>query len=170
MTNTKQSKQTGTWFEADQWQELTGGQPIYRGFTRPLDTETLHLAAPVNRPPKNIKEHDHHHIDAWFLEQYGAPFRSGAIYGTGNFDKAVEHAGPAGEVAILRPNAEFTFCWSPHSYDLVGEYAQRDPDVDLDEFLEGLAYQQHALEQAILSGHEIMLISPSFTIERVLSI
>lgn len=170
MTNTTQSNQAGIWFEVDQWQDLTGGQPIYRGFTRPLEAEAFQLAAPINRPPKNIQESDHHHIDAWFLEHYGAPFRSGAIYGTGNFDKAVDHAGPEGEVAILRPNAEFTFCWSPHSYDLVGEYAQRDLTLSLDEFLESLAYQQHGLEEAILSGHEIMLISPSFTIERVLSI
>lgn len=170
MTNTKHVNQRGVWFEVDQWQELTGGQPIYRGFTRTLEADRVHLAAPINRPPKNIQEHDHHQIDAWFLEQYGAPFRSGAIYGTGNFDKAVAHAGPDGEAAILRPNAEFTFCWSPHSYDLVGEYLQRDTNLSIEAFLESLAYQQCGLEQAILSGHEIMIISPSFTIERILSI
>lgn len=170
MINTRQQSNVGVWFEAQQWEGLTSGLPVYRGFTRPLETNTLLLEAPINRSPKNIPEHDHHLIDAWFLEQYGAPFRSGAVYGTGNFAKAKEHAGPEGEVAILRPNAEFTFCWSPQCYDLMGEYAQRDPEVDLARFLADFAFQQTDLEQAIMSGHEIMLISPSFTVERVLSI
>ncbi|AQS50461.1 hypothetical protein PAEH1_00945 [Paenalcaligenes hominis] len=170
MTITRQGSNAGVWFQADEWEQLTGGLPIYRGFTRPLESETVHLKAPSNRPPKNIPKHDHHAIDAWFLEHFGAPFRSGALYGTGNFEKAVAHAEPDGEVALIRPNAEFTFCWSPLSYDLMGEYAQREASSDLIAFLEGLQFQQHDLEQAALSGHEIMLVSPSFTIERVLTI
>lgn len=170
MINTRQQSNVGVWFDAEQWESLTAGLPIYRGFTRPLETNTLLLEAPINRSPKNIPEHDHHLIDAWFLEHYGAAFRSSAVYGTGNFDKAKEHAGLAGEVAILRPNAEFTFCWSPQCYDLMGEYVQRNPEIDLIQFLADFGFQQKDLEQAIMSGHEIMLISPSFTVERVLSI
>lgn len=170
MTNTIQQSHTGVWFEADQWESLAGGLPVYRGFTRPLESETWFLQAPVNRSPKNIPEHDHHFIDAWFLEHFGAAFRSGAVYGTGHFEKAKEHAGAEGEVAILRPNAEFSFCWSPLSYDLMGDYAQKDPQQPLIDFLVNLRFQQHDLEQAVMSGHEIMLISPSFTVERVLSI
>lgn len=170
MTNTKQQGNAGVWFEAEQWESLTGGLPVYRGFTRPLEGDTWHLQAPVNRSPKNIPEHDHHLIDAWFLDNFGAAFRSGAVYGTGHFEKAKEHAGLEGEVAIVRPNAEFTFCWSPQCYDLMGEYAQKEAEQALTDFLMGLGFQQHDLEQAIMAGHEIMLISPSFTVERVLSI
>lgn len=160
----------GTWFKAEDWETLTTGLPVYRGFSRPLTEDKMTIYAPVNRQPKNIPLPAHHRIDAWFTQQFGIPFRSRAVYGTGSLDKAQEHAGEAGEVALIRPNGDFSFCWSPNCYDLYGEYAMLDSDEQIEAMLEKLAFRAEALEQAIMSGYEIMLAADSFTVERVCTI
>lgn len=169
MTKLTLDRSHGTWFKAEEWDTLTGGLPVYRGFTRPLEG-TMTLDAPTDRKPKNIPEVAHRIIDDWFLEKFGVNFRTRAVYGTGSLENAQSHAGPDGEVAIIRPNADFSFCWSPHSYDLFGEYAELKSDDEIMTMLEKLEFRADNLEQAVMSGYEIMFASETFTVERLMTI
>lgn len=170
MTQPTLDKSKGTWFKAEDWDNLTGGLPLYRGVFLPLEQGKVQIPAPINRTPKNLPMHVHTFVDQWFVQHLGAPFRSQALYGTGNFEKAQAHAGAEGEVVLIRPNQDFTFCWSPNSYDLAGDYAQLESDDHLEQMLLEAQFNTTDLEQALLSGHEIMIISDSFTAERVLTI
>lgn len=167
MTTLTFDRSKGLWFNVTEWETLSGGLPVYRGFSRPLANDSDIFLAPVDRKPKNIPEQAHHIIDAWFLENFGINFRTRAFYGTGSLEKAQDHAQQDGEVGLLRPNADFSFCWSPHSYDLIGEYAQLESDDQIIEMLEKLEFTAENLEQAIMSGCEIMLASDSFIVEKV---
>lgn len=160
----------GVWFKAEQWEELTGGLPVYRGLSRPLAEDKITLYAPSDRAPKNIPEAAHRMIDDWFFEQFGVRYRTQALFGTGSLDMARARMGEEGEAVLIRPNADFTFCWSPHSYDLFGEYAQLSSDDEIAQMLEKLQFTAENLEQAVMSGNEIMLACESFTAERVRSI
>lgn len=156
----------GNWFEAEQWDVLSTGLPVYRGFDRPLAEDKNSITPPADRQPKNIPLPAHRIIDQWFVERFGFHFRTRALFGSGSIEKAEAHAS-GGEVGLIRPNSEFMFCWSPHSYDLFGEYAQLESDEQIPELLEKLEFSVENLDQAIMSGHEIMLASESFAAEKI---
>ena len=160
----------GAWLKGDEWEQLRGGLPVYRGFSRPVAEDKITIYAPADRKPKNIPEAAHRIIDDWFLHRFGVRFRTQAVFGTGSLEKAIAHAGDDGEIGLISPNAEFAFCWSPQSYDLFGEYAQLTSDDQIADMLESLQFSAENLEQAVMSGHEIMLACDSFTIERMRSI
>ena len=159
----------GNWFKVEQWDTLSNGLPIYRGFSRPLNEGKNHIDPPTDRQPKNIPVAAHRIIDQWFLERFGFNFRTRALFGSGSLEKATAHA-EGGEVGLIRPNSDFMFCWSPHSYDLFGEYAQLKSDDEIADLLEKLEFTTENLDQAIMSGHEIMLASDSFIAEKLLHI
>lgn len=161
MTVLSYDRSKGFWLQATDWEKLTGGLPVYRGFTRPLADDKVTLVTPTKRLPKNIPVAAHNSIDDWFYGRFGVKFRTQAVYGTGSLEKAIEHAGSNGEVAIIRPNSDFLFCWSPHGYDLLGEYAQLEDDAQINDLLEKLAFTTDHLDQAVMSGHEIMLAADS---------
>lgn len=166
MTQNKIDRSKGNWFEVEQWDTLSGGLPVYRGFSRPLTEGTNHIAPPTDRQPKNIPMAAHRIIDQWFLERFGFNFRTRALFGSGSTEKAEAHA-EGGEIGLIRPAADFMFCWSPHSYDLFGEYAQLESDEQLPELLERLEFSTENLDEAIRSGHEIMLASDAFIAEKI---
>lgn len=170
MTQHTLDRSKGNWFEVEQWDTLSGGLPVYRGFARPLSEGKNYIDPPTDRQPKNIPVAAHRIIDQWFLERFGFNFRTQALFGSGSLDKATIHAEEGGEVGLIRPNADFMFCWSPHSYDLFGEYAQLKSDDEIASLLEKLEFTTDNLDQAIMSGHEIMLASDSFVAEKILHI
>lgn len=169
MTTQTTARSNANWLSIDQWDVLSGGMAVYRGFSRPLDEDKNIISPPSDRQPKNIPLAAHRIIDQWFLDQFGFNFRTQALFGSGSLEKAKAHA-QEGEVGFIRPNADFMFCWSPHSYDLFGEYAQLESDDKIAEMLEKLEFSTENLDQAIMSGHEIMLASDSFTAEKLLHI
>lgn len=169
MTQHTFDRSKGNWFGVEQWDTLSGGLPVYRGFSRPLAEGKNPISPPTDRQPKNIPVAAHRLIDQWFLERFGFNFRTRALFGSGSIDKATIHA-EDGEVGIIRPSSDFMFCWSPHSYDLFGEYAQLQSDDEIAALLEKLEFTTENLDQAIMSGHEIMLASDSFVAEKILHI
>lgn len=166
MTQHTIDRSTGNWFRAEQWEALSEGLPVYRGFSRPLAEGSNPITPPTDRQPKNIPLAAHRIIDQWFLERFGFNFRTKALFGSGSTEKAKAHA-EGGEVGLIRPASDFMFCWSPHSYDLFGEYAQLASDEQIPELLERLEFTTDDLSQAIRSGHEIMLASDAFIAEKI---
>lgn len=97
-------------------------------------------------------------IDDWFEAHFGVRFRQRSIFSTGSLEVARDYARDTGEVRVLRPTADYCFCWSPQCEDLYGEFMNSPSDESIPMLLKRLEFRCDDLASAILSNNEIMLV------------
>ena len=99
--------------------------------------------------------------DSWFVEKFGLPFRSGAVFVTSRVVTATAHAHGKTFERVMRvvPLSPYSYCWSPEVSDLLF-VARECQDASVDEIktrLSRLKYRTDSLLAAHESGHEVML-------------
>jgi hypothetical protein len=150
------------WFEAVQWDELSGEQPLYRGFSKKIEGVSVQISSPENRSPVSMPLGIQTEMDNWFENRFGMRFRQRSLFATGSLEAATHYAADHGEVRVLRPIAPFCFCWSEQCADLYEEYENMPRDESIPELLQRLEFKCVDLDQALQSSHEIMLIGTTF--------
>ena len=129
-----------------------------RGFSTRSHEQTFHFSSPENRVPVSMQQHTQVEIDDWFETHFGVRFRQRSIFSTGSFEVARNYARDTGEVRVLRPTADYCFCWSPLCEDLFGEYIDSPSGESIPMLLKRLEFRCDDLASAILSNNEIMLV------------
>lgn len=149
-------------FEAAQWDELTKGQPLYRGFSIKLKNASVQIASPRNRSPVSMPLSIQTEMDNWFETRFGIRLRERSIFATGNIEIAKHYAGDYGEIRVLRPIEPFCFFWSEYCADLYEEYENMPRDESIPELLHRLEFKSIDLDRALQSSHEIMFVGTTF--------
>lgn len=91
---------------------------LYRGINvQPGAKVIIQSKCPVNRKPTLTPIEQHHAADDWFFEKTGIRYRSNAVFCTGNRGDA----GSYGNMFIIFPIGNFSFCYSPKIDDLTPE-------------------------------------------------
>lgn len=109
-----------------------------------------------NRVPRDIPIDVHLGADDWFFENFGIRYRSQALFITGNPVSASHYAASSRHIVRVIPLGEYKICWSPINSDLF-LYGNHAKEETIEKYLELGRYQESDLEEAIKSGHEIML-------------
>jgi hypothetical protein len=146
------------WKSSDQWEELTQSFSLLRGFSTRSHEQTFHFSSPESRAPVNMPPHVQVEIDDWFEAHFGVRFRQRSIFSTGSLEIARNYARDTGEVRILRPTADYCFCWSPLCEDLYGEFLDSPYGESIPMLLKRLDFRCDDLASAIRSNNEIMLV------------
>lgn len=149
------------WNFAVDWDNLSDGLLLLRGFRARASGEVVILSSPSDRSPVHMPLVVQVEIDNWFELRFGVRFRQRSLFCTGSMDVARDYARSDGEVRALRPNAVFSFCWSPLCVDLYGAYMDAVKCEPITDLLERLQFKCDDLSSAIRSGHEIMLVCDS---------
>lgn len=88
---------------------------LYRGITGNLVGKFLAKKARLaDRIPRDLAIDVHEHINNWFTEAYGKPWRN-AIFCTGSIAEANEY----GHLYQIFPLGDFEYLWSPDIVDLM---------------------------------------------------
>lgn len=116
---------------------------------------------PRNRQPKDLPISLHNRADQWFDEKFGIRYRSKAIFITGSEFIAQSHAYSDQHVVRIVPLSSYKFCWSPLIKDLFS-FGNSSNGATIEEYLDSGNYRQDGLEEALLSGNEIMLHCDQF--------
>lgn len=146
------------WNSPDVWLEQSKGNRLLRGFSTRAYEEKITYSSPTDRSPVNMPWSVQIEIDNWFEARFGVRFRQRSIFATGSLDVARGYARDTGEVRVLRPLADFCFCWSPVCEDLYGEYEISQSNEKIQDMLERLDFRCHDLSAALTSHNEIMLV------------
>jgi hypothetical protein len=150
----------------DQYLSSFDGKPKYlwRGF----GTKNFHGVVekgPIrNRKPRDTPEWIHVIADQWFFDTFGARYRSEAMFCFGTKAAASFY----GNIYLIVPTDEFTFCWSPKYIDLFSEITRANITVGDKEavikVLNSGSYINIDLASAIRSNSEIMVRSEKYLI------
>lgn len=143
--------------KAENWDEMTGGLKLYRGFTRPFFDKIGEIEYPEDRKPVSIEPNEQIIIDDYFESVFGVRFRKRSLFCTGDLNTASQYKQSNGEVRSIRPMGDFQFCWSKNSHDLYYAIKYRPANEKLLELLKRLQFQNTDLEGALRSGNEIMI-------------
>lgn len=140
---------------------------FYRGFGARYPTNAVSVNSPRrDRRPKDSSVHFQEVADNWFLNKFGRPYRSGAIFVTSRILTATAHAHGGAPERVMRvvPLSPYSYCWSPDVSDLLfvaREYGH-EPDAVIRHRLDELNYRTDDLLSAYESGHEVMLYCDSY--------
>ncbi|MCI3208806.1 MULTISPECIES: hypothetical protein [Pandoraea] len=146
------------WYPGDSWGEVSGGLPLFRGFSRPSNNQVIDIQSPSNRLPQNMPLDVQSRMDDWFFKRFGMRFRESSLFATGDITTAQSYAGDRGQIRQLKPKDRFCFCWSPECADLYNEFEYSGRTESVEALLDRLSFQCDELEEALLSHNEIMLV------------
>ena len=134
---------------------------LWRGCNEESVKEFQVIEPVFNRRPRNNSQQIHKLADDWFLDKFGYRYRSAALFSTGNPSIASSY----GTVYGVFPIGAYTVCWSPSIKDLYTEislsFLSEIDSNSIDEVLSHGDYCEGNLAEAIRSGCEVMLASPS---------
>lgn len=149
------------WNSPSLWENLFSEHSLFRGHRCRNSSEVLTLHSPSARLPVHTPPAVQVEIDNWFENRFGIRFRQRSLFSTGSLEVARSYAGDYGEVRVLRPAADFCFCWSPVCEDLYAEYENLRYGESIPMLLDRLQFRCDDLQSAILSKNEIMLVCSS---------
>lgn len=152
---------------------------LYRGFSGPHFGINHPFPNPYfeePRQPRSEQVERQNEIRTWFIERFAVDYWNTSLFATGSLDVAKNYAGEYGSIGIIEPGdlASCTVCWSPVYTALYGELGKR-PESPIAEILEGGKYEvfkwqdEQKLREAIASGHELMVVAPSYKITKWIS-
>jgi len=149
--------------------------PLYRGIKFKSSGDQVFLTKKVrlnNRKPADSTKYLHNAMNDYFTKQLGKPFRN-AIFASGDRSEAAGF----GQPYIIFPIGQFTYAWSDITDDLYSDavrYGLNEGPYKGD--IEGIweqnwesfakdvlrTYKTDLLDDAIQSGHEIMIRCNSY--------
>lgn len=135
---------------------------FFRGFGSRYRTDTISINVPRrDRRPKDSSMQFQEVADSWFVEKFGLPFRSGAVFLTSRIATATAHAHGKAFERVMRvvPLSPYSYCWSPEVSDLlfIARECQGASADAIKARLSKLKYRTDSLLAAHESGHEVML-------------
>jgi hypothetical protein len=149
---------------------------LYRGFSGPQYGVNHPFTNPYfgkPRQPRYLPTDKQIEIGKWFEKNFKIDYWNTALLATGSFSLAKAYAGEYGSVGILEPGniASCSICWSPVYADPFGELESRShiPVADLLEEgkFEVVWWQdEQRRRESIQTGHELMVMAPSFKVTK----
>ena len=117
-----------------------------------------------NRRPKDSPENFHQAADKWFLQKFGISYRSQGVFVTSRRLTAQAYAASPAHTMRIVPISAYRYCWSTKVSDLLfaAKKMINASEEEIHQFLLGAGYQDHSLEEAHASGHEVMLYCERF--------
>jgi hypothetical protein len=127
----------------------------------------------IDRRPLHSSLSLHTLADAWFVDRFGAPFRSKALFCTGDFYASLEFCREDRLPISIKPAGNFKLCFSERCKDMYRHF-QAMPGFPYEKTqvwaeLDSLNYQMienGPWDAAAASGCEIMLLAPAFEYHR----
>lgn len=142
--------------------ELAVGSPKTGVFPNPYQS--------VARRPLTTPQWMHQAADEWFRSNFGANFRSRAIFATGNMRQAKKFLKSGSEILSIWPVGPYQLCYSPKVYDLfdtlvnrfVGETPSAEEIGSEMKLLGYCLYESQGLHEAAASQCEVMLVASEY--------
>jgi hypothetical protein len=133
--------------------------PVYRGMVTNKDTLVHKMR--IDRQPLDTNKKVHDAFDLEFTDHFGWPYRSMAVFATGDASIAAGYANK-GDLVIMIPMGNFNFLWSPVYEDMFAVSHRVDEDdeenfqADVEYYVEQGKYTDKNLDAAVRSENEIM--------------
>jgi hypothetical protein len=142
-------------------------QILWRGIQAKVGS-FVKVPNPVNREPRDTSPTISKMVDDVFFESVGIRFRSNALFATGDRVGSEEY----GVSYAVFPIGQFQFCWSPIVSDMTFglfddgglsnayQYSEEEIEFEVEHRVNSAKYTTTLLDEAIQSGHEVMLHAP----------
>ncbi|WP_131727159.1 hypothetical protein [Achromobacter xylosoxidans] len=123
-----------------------------------------------DRHPRDMPPPVHAAIRQWFIERFGVDYRGAALFCTGDKTIAAGYKNNNNAIISLFPIGPFSVCYSPKCKDLYGHYLFQWSKADnpatlatteLDN-LDFIHRPNGGIQEAVASGHEIMIFAEKF--------
>jgi len=112
------------------------------------------------RAPANTGKQLHNYMNKYFMKTFGEEFRS-AMFVSPDPDFADSY----GELFLVFPKGEFSYCWSPKVKDIFDFQDDLEDGIDegtFDQKMDALNYQTDGLTDALKQYKEIMVRVPAY--------
>ena len=133
---------------------------FWRGMSSKYSADAPFVKEPRgNRRPKDSPENFHRAADKWFFQRFGIMYRSQGVFVTSRELTAQAYAASPAHTMRIVPISAYRYCWSPNVSDLLfkaKEMADAREEA-IYQFLIDAGYQDHSLEDAHATGHEVMI-------------
>ena len=133
---------------------------LLRGLRPTPDWAVKKTARLANRQSMSTPDWLHKELNQMFVKRFRVPFRN-AVFCTGNESQARVY----GMMFAVFPIGNYKYAWSPKYRDLYQNFDNFRVHNDQHDFIKTVditSYQTTGLNEAIASGHEIMLYADSY--------
>jgi hypothetical protein len=122
------------------------------------------------RQPRDMPVAVHRALNDWFSERFGVKYRGSSLFCTGDVAIAAGYTTQASALISIEPIGEYSLCYSTICKDLFGHYQFHwaSPETTVETILAdmenlGFVHQVNGgIQQAAITGHEVMLFGESF--------